>query len=170
MKNGAVTGGEARRRRAGRPAGSAGGARRSRAEGRGRRRARRCTWERPATRWRWRGSKDHPVTKGRPASAKVFLQERTYASNVPAESDALMRVNCPTGSQAIGGGGEVDGGFTPFISKPVPTGQGTAPLGWEISFYNPHTYYGRLEWRHLGDLRGELMGLFGKSGSRRPGY
>jgi hypothetical protein len=51
-----------------------------------------------------------------------------------------MKVNCPTGSQAIGGAGEVDGGFTPFISKPVPTGQGTVPLGWEIVFYDPHSY------------------------------
>jgi hypothetical protein len=86
------------------------------------------------------GVEGPPGHEGPPGLGKVFLQERTYASNVPAESDALMRVNCPTGSQAIGGGGEVDGGFTPFISKPVPTGQGTAPLGWEISFYNPHPY------------------------------
>jgi hypothetical protein len=87
------------------------------------------------------GIEGPPGHEGPSGLGKVFLQERSYAGdNVPAESDALMRVNCPTGSQAIGGGGEVDGGFTPFISKPVPTGQGTAPLGWEITFYNPHTY------------------------------
>lgn len=87
------------------------------------------------------GVEGPPGHEGPSGLGKVFLQERAYAGdNVPAESDALMKVNCPTGSQAIGGGGEVDGGFTPFISKPVPTGQGTVPLGWEITFYNPHTY------------------------------
>jgi hypothetical protein len=87
------------------------------------------------------GSEGPPADEGSSGLAHVFLQERAYAGdNVPAESDALMKVNCPTGSQAIGGGGEVDGGFTPSISKPVPTGQGTVPTGWEISFYNPHTY------------------------------
>jgi hypothetical protein len=87
------------------------------------------------------GVEGAPGHEGPSGLGKVFLQERAYlGDNVPAESDGLMKVNCPTGSQAIGGGGEVDGGFTPFISKPVPTGQGTVPTGWEISFYNPHTY------------------------------
>jgi Collagen triple helix repeat (20 copies) len=87
------------------------------------------------------GAEGPPGHEGPSGLAKVFLQERAYAGdNVPAESDALMKVNCPTGSQAIGGGGEVEGGFTPFISKPVPTGQGTVPTGWEMSFYNPHNY------------------------------
>jgi hypothetical protein len=87
------------------------------------------------------GSEGPAADEGSSGLVHVFLQERAYVGdNVPAESDALMKVNCPTGSQAIGGGGEVDGGFTPFISKPVPTGQGTVPTGWEISFYNPHAY------------------------------
>jgi hypothetical protein len=87
------------------------------------------------------GVEGPPGHEGSSALGKVFLQERAYAGdNVPAESVALMKVNCPTGSQAIGGGGEVQGGFTPFLSEPVPTGQGTVPTGWEISFYNPHTY------------------------------
>jgi hypothetical protein len=87
------------------------------------------------------GVEGAPGHEGPSGLAKVFLQERSYAGdNVPAESNALMKVNCPTGSQAIGGGGEVQGGFTPFISKPVPSGQGTVPTGWEISFYNPHAY------------------------------
>jgi Collagen triple helix repeat (20 copies) len=86
------------------------------------------------------GLEGRPGHEGPSGLQKVFLQERSYSSNVPAENTALMKVNCPTGSQAIGGGGEVDGGFTPFISKPVPTGQGTAPTGWEIAFYNPHNY------------------------------
>jgi Collagen triple helix repeat (20 copies) len=87
------------------------------------------------------GVEGPPGQEGPSGLGKVVLQERAYAGdNVPAESDALMKVNCPTGSQAIGGGGEVQGGFTPFLSKPVPSGQGTVPTGWEITFYNPHTY------------------------------
>jgi hypothetical protein len=87
------------------------------------------------------GVEGPPGHEGPSGLGKVFLQERAYAGdNVPAENDALMKVNCPTGSQAIGGGGEVQGGFTPFLSKPVPTGQGTVPTGWEIAFYNPHNY------------------------------
>jgi hypothetical protein len=87
------------------------------------------------------GVEGPPGHEGPSGLQKVFLQERAYAGdNVPAESDALMKVNCPTGSQAIGGGGEVQGGFTPFLSKPVPSGQGTVPTGWEITFYNPHNY------------------------------
>jgi hypothetical protein len=87
------------------------------------------------------GVEGPPGHEGQSGLGKVFLQERAYAGdNVPAESDALMKVNCPTGSQTIGGGGEVQGGFTPFLSKPVPSGQGTVPTGWEITFYNPHTY------------------------------
>ncbi len=87
------------------------------------------------------GIEGPPGHEGPSGLAHVFLQERSYAGdNVAAESDALMKVNCPTGSQAIGGGGVVEGGFTPFGSQPAPGGQGTVPTGWEISFYNPHTY------------------------------
>jgi hypothetical protein len=84
------------------------------------------------------GQEGPPGHEGPSGLAHVFLKQRSYAGmTVAPDSDAYLTVECPSGDHAVGGGGEVYGGFAPFGSYPSPTGEGVVPTGWQVGFHNP---------------------------------
>ena len=77
------------------------------------------------------------VALGGSAYAATRLKKNSVGTR-QLKNGAVTEAKLAAAARGAPGAPEVDEGFTSFLPKPVPTGQGTAPLGWEISFYNPY--------------------------------
>jgi hypothetical protein len=85
-----------------------------------------------------RGVEGPPGREGPPGLAGAVEKERFLGGqSVAGEGNGSVAVDCPSGDRAVGGGGEVNGQILLYLSKPIPSGEGTVARGWEIGIRNP---------------------------------
>jgi hypothetical protein len=83
------------------------------------------------------GAEGPPGHEGASALAGAFEKERSLGSQtVGGDGAGFVTVECPSGDRAVGGGGEIAGAVSLFMSKPAPPGEGAVAKGWEIGIKN----------------------------------
>jgi hypothetical protein len=84
------------------------------------------------------GAEGPPGREGASALAGAVEKERVVGGqSVAANGSASFMVECPSGDRAVGGGGEVGGAVSIYLTKPYPSGEGVVAKGWEIGVRNP---------------------------------